>query len=108
MKKKNTITMNNQNEMPNEGNSITLEVPRMLFEDLRNGILKHIDIPIHLDSYSAVLENIDGNLILNCDEMPESFYACYFLTAKIARRCATSELRRISVSIDLFALTLER
>ena len=78
MKKKNTITMNNQNEMPNEGNSITIEVSRMLFEDLRNGMLKHIDIPIHIDSYSNILENIDGNLILNCDEMPESFFACYF------------------------------
>ena len=50
MKKKNTMTMNNQNEEPNESNSIILEVPQMLFDNLRNGILKHIDIPIHLDS----------------------------------------------------------
>lgn len=78
MKEKNTIAMNNQNEVPDEGNSMILEVPQMLFDDLRNGILKHIDIPIHLNSYSTILENIDGNLILNCDEVPESFFACYF------------------------------
>ena len=97
MKKKNTITMNNQNEMPNEGNSITLEVPRMLFEDLRSGILKHIDIPIHLDSYSAVLENIDGNLILNSDEMPESFYACYFWNNGVFPYLVKDSLQYISL-----------
>lgn len=97
MKKKNTITMNNQNEMPNEGNSITLEVPRMLFEDLRNGILNHIEIPIHLNSYSTMLENVDGNLILNCDEMPESFFACYFWNNGVFPYLVKESLQYISL-----------
>ena len=63
---------------PNENNSIVLEIPQKEFEELQNGTKKFIDITIDQHSYPFILENIDGNLILQCDEMPNEFYACYF------------------------------
>ena len=63
---------------PNENNSLFLEIPQKEFEELQNDTKHFIDVTIDQDSYPFILENIDGNLILNCKKMPKAFFSCYF------------------------------
>lgn len=30
------------------------------------------------DNYQALIENMDGNIVLNCEEMPMYFHGCYW------------------------------
>ncbi len=65
-------------ERINANNSLAIEVSQREFDELQKGIKHFVDVPVNQDTYPFVLENIDGNLILNCEEMPSSFFGCYF------------------------------
>lgn len=76
MKEKNNT--NDIEEGINANNSLAIEVTQKEFDELQKGIKHFVDVPVNQDTYPFVLENIDGNLILNCEEMPNSFFGCYF------------------------------
>ena len=63
---------------PDKENSIFLEMPPALFSDFQQGWARNIDLDVDNDTWQLLLENIDGNLLLCCDEMPVRFYGCYF------------------------------
>ena len=58
-------------------NCIGMNIDAQLFDYINNGYVTKIDIEIDDDIYKDILENIDGNLVLCTDEMPEYFYGCY-------------------------------
>lgn len=64
-------------EVANSDNSFILEISQEEFDNILYNDLNSIDVPIDEDTYSAVLENIDGALVLSCEEMPTTFYSCY-------------------------------
>lgn len=66
------------NEKPACDGYIRMEVSLEVFNEYLSGKNNHIDIPIQQHNYLNILENIDGNLILDCDDMPEMFYGCHF------------------------------
>ncbi len=78
MKEKNKNNTNGIGEEINANNSLAIEVTQKEFDELQKGIKHFVDVPVNQDTYPFVLENIDGNLILNCEEMPNSFFGCYF------------------------------
>lgn len=61
-----------------EKNSIVLTVTKEEFNDFNKGEKSVVSINVNQDTYESLLENIQGHLILNCDEMPSHFYSCYF------------------------------
>lgn len=63
---------------PNEDNSLALEVSLEQFNKILSKEETWIDVDILQNTYQNILENIDGNLVLCCDEMPTSFYGCHF------------------------------
>ena len=61
-----------------EKNSIALRVTNEVFEELSSGEKQIFDVDINQDTYESLIENIEGHLILCCDEMPSYFFSCYF------------------------------
>lgn len=59
-------------------NSIALRVSDEEFIDFSNGEKCVVSINVNQDTFESVLENIQGNLVLCCDEMPVYYYSCYF------------------------------
>ena len=72
---------------PNENNSLFLEIPQKEFEELQNDTKHFIDVTIDQDSYPFILENIDGNLILNCKKMPKAFFHSLGLLPQPPYKC---------------------
>lgn len=58
--------------------AITLEVDNNVINKVRTGEITHIIMDVNEDNQNFVLENIDGNLVLIVDEMPNTFHGCYF------------------------------
>lgn len=58
--------------------TVTLEVDDDVIGRVRTGEVTHITININDDNYQQILENIDGSLVLVTDELPDTFYGCYF------------------------------
>ena len=58
--------------------AITLEVDSNVINKVRTGEITHIIMDVNEDNQNFVLENIDGNLVLIVDEMPNTFHGCYF------------------------------
>lgn len=58
--------------------AITLEVDNNVINKVRTGEITHIIMDVNEDNQNFVLENIDGNLVLVVDEMPNTFHGCYF------------------------------
>ena len=58
--------------------TVTLEVDDVIIGRVRTGEVTHITININDDNYQQILENIDGSLVLVTDELPDTFYGCYF------------------------------
>lgn len=58
--------------------TVTLEVDDEVIGRVRTGEVTHITININDDNYQQILENIDGSLVLVTDELPDTFYGCYF------------------------------
>ena len=82
---------------PNENNSLFLEIPQKEFEELQNDTKHFIDVTIDQDSYPFFLENIDGNLILNCKKMPKAFFSCYFWNKGVFPYMVKESLEYITV-----------
>lgn len=61
-----------------ETNCIGLKTNTKIFNELINGTRNFVSMRIDQDTYEGILENIEGNLILCCDEAPNYFYGCYF------------------------------
>ena len=73
MKPKSTSKEIDVNEM-----AISFDVDSELIDDIRSGKVKHLRIDICDDNQNLVLENVDGNLVLDVDELPNTFHGCYF------------------------------
>lgn len=58
--------------------AMTLEVDSSVIEGIRSGQVKGIAISIREDNQNMLLENIDGNLVLDVEELPDTFHGCYF------------------------------
>lgn len=61
-----------------EKNSLALNVSVKVFDELSSGGKQTVDVDVNQDSYESLLENIQGHLLLSCEEMPFYFYGCYF------------------------------
>ena len=57
--------------------AITLEVDSDVIDKVRTGEITHIALQINENNQNMILENIDGNLILVIDELPETYHGCY-------------------------------
>lgn len=73
MKPKSTSKEIDVNEM-----AISFDVDSELIDDIRSGKVKHLHIDISDDNQNLVLENVEGNLVLDVDELPNTFHGCYF------------------------------
>ncbi len=70
-----------KNEKENEDideMAITLEVDDDVINKVRTGEITHISLDINDNNYRDILDNIDGNLVLVVDEMPNTFHGCYY------------------------------
>lgn len=57
--------------------AITLEVDSEVISKVRSGEITHIIMDINENNQSLLLENADGNLVLDIDELPTTFHGCY-------------------------------
>lgn len=67
----------NVSAVPDNDNSIFLELSEEDFASVLHRDTDYVDFPIDEETYSSVLENLDGALVLSCEEMPMTFYSCY-------------------------------
>ncbi len=58
--------------------AMTLEVDSSVIEGVRSGNVKGIAVSIRDDNQNMLLENINGMLILDVEETPDTFHGCYF------------------------------
>lgn len=58
--------------------AITLEVDSEVINKVRTGEITHVVLQINEDNQTFILENFDGNLALVTEELPDTFYGCYF------------------------------
>ena len=63
----------NTNEM-----GVAIGVDSEVIQKVRSGEITHILIDINEDNQNMFLENIDGNLVLVTEELPDTFHGCYF------------------------------
>lgn len=63
----------NANEM-----GVAIRVDSEVIEKVRSGEITHILVDIEEDNQNMFLENIDGNLVLVTEELPDTFHGCYF------------------------------
>ena len=63
----------NSNEM-----GVAIGVDSEVIEKVRSGEITHILVDIDEDNKDMFLENIDGNLVLVTEELPDTFHSCYF------------------------------
>ena len=57
--------------------SITLDVDNEVINKVRNGDIRYLSVGINENNPYAILENIEGNLVLVTDEIPTSFCGCF-------------------------------
>ena len=57
--------------------SITLDVDNEVINKVRNGDIRYLSVGINENNQYAILENIEGNLVLVTDEIPTSFCGCF-------------------------------
>ena len=55
----------------------TLEVESDVIDKVRSGEITHLIVEISEQNQNKFLHNIDGNLVLVTDEMPETYHGCY-------------------------------
>lgn len=58
--------------------AITVEVDSDVINKVRTGEITHVVLQINEDNQTFILENFDGNLALVTEELPDTFYGCYF------------------------------
>lgn len=64
--------------MITEENTIGFSIEEQIVQNFVSGKRNSFTIDINDDNYREQLENIDGNLMLNVDELPITFHGCYF------------------------------
>ncbi len=64
-------------EVDTEKGILTLEVDSEVIGKVRTGEITHLIAEIDENNQNMILENIDGNLVLVIDEMPNTFHGCY-------------------------------
>lgn len=69
---------NKSQEMDINDVAMTLEVDSSVIEGVRSGNVKGIAVSIRDDNQNMLLENINGMLILDVEETPDTFHGCYF------------------------------
>ena len=57
---------------------VAIGVDNEVIHKVRSGEITHIIVDINEDNQNMFLENIDGNLVLVTEEMPDTFHGCYF------------------------------
>ena len=57
---------------------IAVEVDSEVIDKVLKGEITHLLMDINEDNQTLLLENVDGNLVLTTDELPETFHGCYF------------------------------
>ena len=68
---------NNQEVNTNEM-GVSIRVDNEVIQKVRSGEITHILVDIEEDNQNMFLENIDGNLVLVTEELPDTFHGCYF------------------------------
>lgn len=58
--------------------AISLEVESDVIEEVRKGDIRRIRLEINEHNQNLILENVEGNLVLITEEMPNTFHGCYF------------------------------
>lgn len=58
--------------------AIALDVDNEVIGKVRTGEVTHICLNLNDDNYRDILENVDGNLMLVTEELPDTFHGCYF------------------------------
>ena len=57
--------------------TIFLEVDCKVIEKIRNGRLTCVVLDINESNQTFVLENVDGNLMLDIDKLPDTYHSCF-------------------------------
>ena len=57
---------------------VVIGVDSEVIEKVRSGGITHILVDINEDNQNMFLENVDGNLVLVTEELPDTFHGCYF------------------------------
>ena len=68
--------MGKKSEQPDRALSFIVE--QELLDKVRSGEITHISLDINDDNYREILHNVDGHLVLVVDELPDTFYGCYY------------------------------
>ena len=66
------------NEVDMNEVAICLDVDNEVIGKVRTGEVTHICLHLNDDNYRDILENVDGNLMLVTEELPDTFHGCYF------------------------------
>ncbi len=64
--------------MITEENTLGFSVDEQVVQDFIAGKRNSFTTDIDEDTYRELLENYDGNLILDVEELPDTFHGCYF------------------------------
>lgn len=57
---------------------LSVNVDEEVIDRVRKGEVRYITINITESNYRNILEHVDGNLILDVDELPNTFHSCYY------------------------------
>jgi hypothetical protein len=57
---------------------VAIGVDNEVIQKVLSGEITHIIVDINEDNQNMFLENIDGNLVLVTEELPDTFHGCYF------------------------------
>ena len=71
-------TNTNDQEVNTNEMGVSIRVDNEVIQKVRSGEITHILIDINEDNQNMFLENIDGNLVLVTEELPDTFHGCYF------------------------------
>ena len=58
--------------------ALSFIVKQEVLDKVRSGEITHISLDINDDNYREILHNVDGHLVLVVDELPDTFYGCYY------------------------------
>lgn len=90
--------MKELHSVPDEKNSFALQLPPDFLDVILRRDLGYIDIEIDNSSYTAVLENIKGALVICCEEMPATYYGCHLWNKGVFPYIIKKDLRYITLT----------
>ena len=86
--------------------SLGVEVDGETYAEVRDGRMTTIDIQIDDDSASSLLKNIKGSLILNVENLPDTFHGCYWWNEGVFPYIFNKDLEQLYLVCDGKALIL--